>query len=142
MKLLIALACLLSATMALADYHLIDLQEVSVDAIQFFDGGNDPLITWNGLHHNVDKQIDLNINLKVSEVLYWDNKIHSMTDSNPAGGGQFRLIGWNFRFGVTLSEYLQVGYYHFSQHLLDYQLPGGAFPVLDGIEVRWKLYTK
>lgn len=134
------IACLLLiASPASADF--IELKELSIDAIQFFPSGIEPLISWNGQGRAPDKQLDLNMNAQVAKVVYWDNRVHSMTDKTLDGtSSQFRVVGWNFRIGVQFSEQLQVGYYHFSKHLLDHSFPGGAFPVLDGVEVKWYLF--
>lgn len=120
----------------------IKLSELSMDYISFFPGGYDPMITQNGLKDRaLGKQLDLNLNFDIFKYLYWDNKIHSMTDKRLIGSDtadQFRLIGWNFRFGARPLSYLEIGYWHFSQHLLDTTYEHGHWPVQDGIQI--KLY--
>lgn len=61
-----------------------------------------------------------------------------MTDEMLTGGGQFRLVGLQTRLGIRLSSYVDFGFYHFSQHLLDYQYPMGGYPVQDAFE--FKIY--
>lgn len=60
-------------------------------------------------------RIDLHLNLELlNRTLFIDNMVHSETDQY-----QYRLIGWNYRFGIHLGDYVDVYFEHFSQHLLD-----------------------
>ncbi len=123
-----------------------ELKEVSISYKSFFDKGHDPLITDNGLRGRaLDKGIDLNMNTDVFHYLYWNNTVHSLTDRGVDGGsGQFRMVGWEFGFGVDVrkaASYLPitVGYYHYSQHCLDCTYPF-HYPVKDAIELKLFLY--
>lgn len=121
----------------------LELNEVYINYKQFFPGGVDPLITENGLQNNLDKELNLHINMDFLDHFYWNNLIHSMTDVNNNGNGQFRLIGWNFNIGLHITDYVDFGYHHFSQHLLDYQGPPGYhFPVQDAVELNVFIFRK
>lgn len=123
-----------------AGYPLV-LRDVSLEYKSFFDGGSYPLITDNGLNRVQDKEMQLNLNFDLLSYLYWDNVVHASTDRDPAtGSSQFRLVGWQFGLGVRLTEWLKVGYYHHSQHLLDATLPW-RFPVQDALHLQIKVYS-
>lgn len=125
---------------------VIELQEVNIDTIRFFDGGVDPLVTQNGLpNRNVDYHFELALDTNILEYIYWDNKIHSDTDriitwNGDTVGGQFRTIGLEFHLGLNISDNLKFGYYHHSVHLLDTHSAQGDFPREDGLEMKFILY--
>lgn len=132
---------LLLPTIALADWHLIEVQEVNVEYKQFLDGSRDAIVSQDGLGNLIDKEVNLNINFDISEYFYWNNMIHSIVDSNGVSGGQFRLIGWNFRVGLRLTNYFDIEWEHFSQHLLDVISPFPN-PTQNSINIRIYLYRK
>ena len=118
----------------------MSIEELSVQYKHFLSGGSHPLITENGLSgKTLDKELNLTLNTNIFKYVYFNNFVHSMTDKNVDGSqGQFRLIGWQYAIGAHLSSALDVGYYHFSQHLLDTTYSHGHFPVENAIEL--KLY--
>lgn len=140
--LLLALFCVLIGTSKADDFKVIALEELAIDFRQYMPNGYYPYITNNGLENReVGQGLDVIMNLTVMKYFYWDNKIVSLTDRgrNDSGPGQFRLVGWNFRFGLQLSSFVQFGYYHFSQHLLDGQFPW-HYPVEDAYELRFIIF--
>ena len=138
---LILFGLVLACRSEAGDLGVLELREVSVDFKQFFDGANYPLITNNGLGQALDKELNLNIKTDILNYFYWDSTIHSMTDKRLYSdkAGQFRLIGLEFGFGLRVSSTLEVGYYHYSQHLLDAEFPW-HFPVVDAVQVKIYLY--
>lgn len=119
-----------------AGWKLVEIDEVSIQTIFFKDGGHDPLITDNGLpNRGLDKAFNLNLNINLSSFLYFDNQIVSRTDSVNSSFGQFRMVGWNYRAGIRPFDFLEIGIWHFSKHVLDHSLPY-HFPVEDGIEIK------
>lgn len=127
------------------NYYLIEMNEVFLSYRQYLPGSSDPLINDNSLPNRLmDKGIDLSVNLNLFRYLYWENTVVSLTDKGANGeNGQFRLVGWNYRLGVNLTDYLQVGYYHFSKHLLDTTVPfSSGFPVQDAVEVKINLFRR
>jgi hypothetical protein len=139
---LIAILVILSVMLSMIheadsdDFHILELKEVYVDYLSFFKGGRDPLITQNGLRDkHLDKELNLNLNMNLFKYGYFNSMIHSMTDKDSADHGQFRLVGLKFETGIRLTNWIEVGYHHFSQHLLDYNSPN-AFPVQDAVQIR------
>lgn len=134
------MATVLSLRAQADEFKPIEMQDVYVNYKQFFQGGRDPLITNNGLDGRLlDKELNLHFDMDVLKYGYWHNMVHSMTDQDERGHGQFRVVGWNFQAGVHLGSYLDVQYEHYSQHLLDASLPY-AFPVQDSIGIVLHLY--
>jgi hypothetical protein len=123
------------------DYNVVDLKELNFSYRQFLPGGSDPLITDNGLpNRTLGQGIDLNVNLKLAEYFYWDNKIVTMTDQDSVtGSSQFRMVGWNFRLGLNVTENVQIGYWHFSEHVLDYTAVF-PYPRQDAVEIKVIIY--
>lgn len=114
----------------------IELNEIKVSYVNFFSGGRDPLISYN---QNPNKLLDLDVNTNFATYFFWNNKIHSMSDNS-----QFRVIGLNTLLGLRIFDFMDLYYYHYSQHLLDtatYQY-GGGFPLLDGIGINLYLFQK
>lgn len=136
-----AVVLLVASTIA-ARAAFIELKEVSADYKSFFPGGSDPLITDNGQpNRGLDKEISLGINTDIANFLYFDNVVHGRTDNiKGTNSGQFRTVGWNFKFGIRVSRTIEFGYWHHSQHLLDTEYKYGHFPVEDGIQLKIYLY--
>jgi hypothetical protein len=88
--------------------EIIHLQELSLQYGRYRDGGR------TSLFDGPKEQIDLNLDWTVFRFLYFQNTVHSWTDS-----GNFKQIGWEYSFGVHVFGGLDIGLYHFSQHLLD-----------------------
>jgi hypothetical protein len=118
------------------DFDFLKLNEAHFQYLKFADGSRDPLITENGLRNRaMNTELNLFVKLDVLKYFYFDNQIHSLTDQGIDGSnGQFRAVGWEYRAGVRLNSYFDVGYYHFSQHAIDHTLPY-HWPVKDAIEI-------
>lgn len=138
-SLILAALLLLNPIAAKAD--ALELEDINLQYKTFWDGGRDSDITDNGLGHFMDKELNLQMNFNVFEYFYWDNTIHSMTDRAPNGDTQFRLVGWNYRLGLHITDYIDFGYNHFSKHFLDYQGPNG-FPLENSWELNIHLFRK
>jgi len=111
---------------------LVELNEVSIQYKNFVSDGRD-LLVYPEVHREA---LSLNVNTNFLSVLFWNNSIHTITTE-----AQYRSVGLESRLGVRISRYLEVSYYHFSQHLLDRAsatLP--RFPVSDAVEVKLIIY--
>ena len=135
----------LSSTSYAGDYSLdgFELREVSLNYRSYFGGGNDPVLNSSGLpDRELDKKLDITINMDVLRYLYWDNQINSTTDKDiNSGSGQFRVIGWEYRIGIRIFSSLEFGLYHHSQHILDHQ-GVGHFPVEDALQLKLYIYKR
>ncbi len=124
------------------EWKVLELDAVNVNYKQFTPGGRDPLISSNGLEGRyLDKELNLTVNSNLFKYGYWNNMVHSMTDQDLDGRGQFRLVGWNMKLGVHLGPYLDVQYEHFSKHILDAPYAPG-FPVQDSVGIVIHLYRR
>lgn len=104
--------CLLYPGLSQADnsWRLFKLEEVAIDYEKFLYPGYDSLI----YPETPAERYSFNINTRVLDYMFWNNQLHTTTTDS-----QHRGVGWNFEFGVRLSSYIDVGYHHHSQHLLD-----------------------
>lgn len=131
-------------------FDIFEVHEVTVIYRSYQPGSVNPLITQNPLEPDrvLDKGLDLEINTNVLNYLYWDSTVHSLTDKSATNGsGQFRKVGLEYRVGVDLQRLwdvipLSIGWWHYSEHLLDTQWGLGHFPIQDAVEFRLKLYQK
>ncbi len=115
----------------------VKLRELSVDFFQYWPGGTNVLVTDNGMpDRHLDKDLDLTMKTDVFGFCFWNSRIHSTTDKDSNGSGQFRLVGLELDFGFRpwswLDVYLEK---HHSQHEMDYAGPW-HFPVQDQIGFR------
>jgi hypothetical protein len=136
---------LFAASTAMSDdVSGVELHYVGIEYKKFFSGGRDPLVTQNGLpDRELGEELNLSVDLSILNYLYWNNTVHSMTDSYINGGvGQFRVVGWKYEVGTHLFSFLDVGLHHFSRHLLDYTYPYGNFPLQNAIVFRIKIFDK
>jgi hypothetical protein len=112
----------------------IELNQLGIRYRSFFPGGVDPLITQSGLRHNLDKEVALIMDIDLIGDCFWNNVVHSRTDTDNLGGGQFRTVGWQFDLGCHVFRNFDVYYGHHSQHLMDYNSTvWDHFPVEDSI---------
>lgn len=149
MKLLSALILinLLSSVSFAEDHHVIELQKLELNAVKYFPGGVDPLLTQNPNlpSRTLGYKFEIHIDTTLLSYLYWNSRVFSSTDQviNPdesTSGGQFRDVGLEFHLGVNITENLRFGYRHLSQHVLDANY-GNAFPREDGLEINLILFN-
>lgn len=144
MKLLLLLIFLLSSPIQASEFRLIDLDEVLIDYVNFFPKSYNPLINNNGLsNRELGKEFDLTISTTLIQYGYMRGLIHSLSDSfiDTHKDGQFREVGLNLELGIRIAPFLDIYYWHYSQHVLDIQTPW-HFPVEDGIGIHLYLYSK
>lgn len=117
--------------------EFFEVDELSIHYSSFFQGSQDPLLTQSGLpNRQLDKQLDLHLDTSVFQNIYWNNRIHSFTDNViNTNSGQFRAIGLSMNIGIKIFNWLDFGYTHFSEHLLDTTYQYGGFPRQDGVEM-------
>lgn len=80
--------------------------------------------------------VNLGLDTSILGVGYFNSQIEGTTTS-----AQYRGVGLQLQIGIRLSDYLDVGYYHHSQHTLD--RPSGDIPrfaVEDAIELKIYIY--
>jgi hypothetical protein len=121
-----------------------ELRSLRVDAIRFFDGGHDPLLTESGQEgRGLGAQLDLHMDVDVFRYFFWNSTVHSLADRRIFAGdeaGQFRLINLQMQFGLRLFSVLDIYYWHSSAHLLDTTYTAGHWPVQDGVGITLKIY--
>lgn len=133
MKYLLLLTILFSLN-TYADFKLYEVDKLSIVYKKYFDGGRDPFLTQNGmLNAKLGDSVEIHFNTRLLRYLYWKNVVHGDTDES-----QFRRVGWQFQFGVNLHRFVSFGYFHHSQHMLDYSYPHGGFPVMDAFKIEFK----
>lgn len=124
-----------STLICYADYHIIDLKELSIDYKNY------AMVNKNARNSLIypeppKEAINVNINMDFATYFYWNNVIESLTTD-----GQYRSIGLQTQIGVRLSEHLELGYYHHSQHLIDRQHSYmDKYPVEDAVQIKLYLY--
>ena len=135
----LSLVSLLFAYKARADYitsdtryPLMELQEAKFRYDSFLYG-RDP----NFVHGPPKDRIGLNIDTKLLRHIDWNSFVHGTSDNS-----QYRWIGLKMSFGLNISDYIQFGYNHHSQHILDAQYPHGKYPVEDTLYIDILIFTK
>ncbi len=128
------------------EFHLLELKDATIEYKSFFPGGYRQTLNGNGIDdRTLGKEVILYLNTDIGKYFFWDNRIHGGTDEvvgpdgQGTGKGQFRDVGWEFKFGVRPASFLTVLYTHHSQHVLDQKMPG-RFPVEDSIGFQLHLY--
>jgi hypothetical protein len=131
-----------------AAYDVFSLQSLDIGYTKMFPGGVDPQITQNPSlpRRTLGERLEARFDTSVLTFGYWDNRIHSATDAHlqsdgSAVSGQFRHIGLQMRLGINVTDRVQVGYWHHSQHVLDAEYAPGPFPREDGLELRVRLFS-
>lgn len=126
--------CALGLYLSEADADdLLQLRDVGVHVKRFTHEGRDPNVPLPPTG-----QLDAVIDTDIANVVYWNNRIHSLQDANG-----FALVGLNYQFGVRMSETVDLQYEHCSKHLLDGRAsPGGlGYPLEDSVGIYLHVYT-
>jgi hypothetical protein len=125
------LLLLLLTSPALADWQLLELQEVRVNYERYRDGGRDPLFTDSA----PKEALNLHVNTDLFRYFGWDSSVLSKTDQV-----QFHYVSLAMRLYIRVTDHLEIGVRHQSQHLLDTTYQHQRFPVSDSIEINLYLY--
>lgn len=110
----------------------LKLQELSLQYNRLLPGNRILLIA----PESGKEKLSLGLKTDVFKVLFADFNVAAYTSQS-----QYRSIGLQMDLGVRLTPWLQVGYYHQSQHVLD--RPNAliqGFPVEDAVAVKLFLY--
>jgi hypothetical protein len=110
---LIFVAALALASPAAHAWDLVELGDLIVEHKQFAYASS-PFLP----DQHPTTETNLKLNMVFFESGYIRNTIHTQTDAS-----QYRLVGWNWEFGFRLTDYFEVGWWHFSRHQLDAQDP-------------------
>lgn len=124
---LVTLLCLATAKAETRgkENWFIQVDELSLNYKKYQPSSRHPLF----YNSTMKEGIELNMNNDLGlGYLFWDNTIHTATNS-----GQYYLIGWQFKFGVHVTEFFDFQYEHHSQHVLDSTYPYMKFPVEDSL---------
>lgn len=135
MRLLIALIAMICTTAQASDWNTFNLNEL---ALNYRNYG---LVNPNGrnllIYPTHPKEgIDVGLKIDVVTYFYWDSDIESLTS-----GSKYESIGLQTRLGFRLTDYVQLGFWHHSQHNLE--RPHAfmtSFPSEDAFEVRLYIY--
>lgn len=125
-------------------FDVVSLDKVVIDYKTYLPGSRDPLINSNGLLNKAPGQsLNLSLNTTLLKYAYFNGTVHSTTDIDlSTNSGQFRVVGLEAELGIRLTPFLNLYYYHYSQHLLDTTYQFGGSPVLDGVGVSIILFSK
>jgi hypothetical protein len=120
---------------AAEDFHLVDLKELTLNYRNYAlvnDHARNLLI-----YPEYPKEaINVGIKLDILRIGYWDSLIESLTT-----GSQYRGIGLDTRLGIRVTENVELGLWHHSQHVLDRSEGNiGKFASEDAVEIKVFLY--
>lgn len=117
------------------EFHLIQLDEVNIDYKNYAiisDQQRNLLI----YPEHPKESLNLNLNTTFAKYGYFNSTVESLTTSS-----QYRGIGLQLSLGVRLSKYLDFGYWHHSQHVMDREMLSiPTFPTEDTMEIKLYLY--
>lgn len=139
-RLFVFLFILFLSAPALAQYRLLDVEEFSIQYSQFEDGRRDPYAPeYDG---QWAYRANANFRLSIFESLYWDNNVHT----EALQSGPVKTVGWHWKLGLRLTNWLDIGHEHWSRHIMEDARPkdGGSnvFPVEDSYFIRVKFIQK
>lgn len=132
MKFLIGLIICLFSTVAMADFKLIELNELKIGYRNYIYS-RDPMFTFS----TPKEQLNIQANTALFKYGFLDTLVHGTTDN-----GQYRRIGLQLELGVRLHKYIDFSYLHHSRHLLDTTYPYQKFPCEDSWGIYLYLYRK
>lgn len=132
---LATLAFLCSFACYAEDFHLIELDTVALD-YKNYSVISDKQRNLLLYPESPKESINVILNTTLFKYAYFNNTIESLTTNS-----QYRGIGLQLALGVRLSQYLDIGYYHHSQHVMDREMQSiPTFPTEDTLELKFYLY--
>lgn len=117
------------------DWHVVDLNELTLNYrnYAYLNPYARNLLIYP---EHAKEGIDVGLKMDLLYYGFFDSQIESLTTD-----AQYRSIGLQFGLGVRVSDYLNVGYWHHSQHVLDRgPVSYDKYPSEDAIEVRIFVY--
>lgn len=143
MRYLLLLILLLGAPARADDLHLLELDQFDFDTYRVINH-RDPYFGYkdmgsDGEHWDKGAAVNFNLDLmKYAEYSwYWRNRVHGEATER-----QFRQIGWQYETGLEVHNYVQVYWYHHSQHVLDDAGAYGKYPLDNFVGVRYTFYKR
>jgi len=136
MKILILSMMLLGAMKAQA-LDVVSLREARIDYRNYniISSYNRPLL----IYPEVAKEgIILHVNTDILKYGFWDNSVEALTTD-----AQYRSIGLQFNLGLRITPWLDVSYWHHSQHVLErVSSPVSPYPFEGALQFSIKLYQR
>lgn len=131
------LTLLLLPSVALADFKLVELNQVALD-YRNYGMLNDKARNLLIYPEHPKEAINVIVNIDLLKFAYWNSTIESLTTPS-----QYKSIGLDTRLGLRVSNFLELGIWHHSQHVLDgTQSYMSKFPSEDAVQVKLFLYRK
>lgn len=117
------------------DWHVVDLSELSL-TYRNYAVVNDKARNMLIYPEHPKEAINVGIKMDLLTYGYFDSTIESLTT-----GAKYQGIGLDTRLGLRVTNNLELGFWHHSQHNLDrnhgYM---GKFPSEDAVEIRLYLF--
>lgn len=115
---------------------IVMLDKVDIEYFSYSSGSTDPLISYDGVSKGLGNSLNLKLDTTILSYLYLNSRVLGESDNS-----QYRSIGLEMALGARLTSWLDLGYYHFSRHLLDTPIAyGQAFERMDALAITIKLY--
>lgn len=140
-KLLLCILLFADST-ALAEYHLVNLEEMYMTGARLNPTSRDPLAPqYTG---EWESREALHFRFNILGALYWDNEVHMETTTVP------KTVGWHWMAGIRVVPALDLFYEHHSRHEMDGTSPSATlydkgenqatFPVEDSYGIRINIF--
>jgi hypothetical protein len=126
------------SNIALADLKLVELNEMYLDYRSYSTISSNQRNLL--LYPEVPKEmINVGFNTDLAKYGYWNNEIQSLTT-----GQAFKSVGLDSRLGVRITNWLEVGLWHRSLHILEgvYSNMDGRYPNENALQIKIFLYRK
>lgn len=135
MKSLIILALFFFSDIGLAEFRLLDTEEISIDTWRTTARRDSYQPAYTGQWTSGSQ---FNFDLRMFQIFRWDNHLH--LDSTDA---QIRNVGWRFDIFMDFYKPIQPFYHHHSQHSLDSSEHAiDRFPLEDEYGLRFLFYSR
>lgn len=114
-----------------ADFRIAALDELTISYKKYHESARHPLF------YNSTPKESLNLSMHMDLLKYfgWDSTVQSMTNN-----AQYYMIGLQTKMYLRVSQHIDIGYYHQSQHLMDDKYPYGKFPVEDALMINLTIF--
>lgn len=113
------------------EFQVMKLDEASIYYKKYHPSARHPLF----YDSSPKESLNLGTNVDLLQVIGWDSVVQSMTNDS-----QYYMVGLQMQLYLRITQQLEVGYYHQSQHLLDHTYPYQRYPVEDAVTVRLTLF--
>ncbi len=136
---------MVSFTANAQEWKLLDVDSMNIEVARFKCNREPMTPQYNCADYT--GRVSANFNLRVAEVAYWDNNVHTEAIESTV-----KTVGWQYELGLHITKSIDLYWEHHSRHIMEGEQPlhvnertgvvgRDRFSLEDSFGVRFIFYT-